>query len=442
MGVTLLHRIIIGCILFCSLPLVVARAQNNGTENRAEIKALKDSLRVYDEQIDLQQHFLEAATVDKNILEYATIKSWVINNPTLRDSLFYALLQADSSIQSEAGSDPQVLATPTNDLIEVRFGSAVFKGMTLKNALEKSQDKYLYTKVAESYRYSRDVELRDPAFKLETPLQPELLGYDKLLDSFNPVNPQWETGAGSGAVEMALSDIETKIGPRWGGEARLGVDVVNLPFWSNGTVEFLAAYKRYRFGFVMPIAIGRQDVELFPPFLFRARRLTGARGFLGEFDFGALGGLFYVARFWKSDLHTATDPNEFYYLSGVVNLFYSFGISLDPTNLVRAKVGLGGHRVTPATAQTTSSGDVTILLSEHTNIISPYVKIEYMNKDVTERYSASVQYYNLTLMFAGSLEIVPGYLSIEAKYVWPLGTIRAWEYPELFYISPRLRIPF
>jgi hypothetical protein len=141
----------------------------------SELQSLQDSINTCGEEIELMQHFLEASTVDPAFTQYTTVKSWVINNPVLRDSLFYALLQSDSSLQSETGADPEVMATPWDDLIQVRLGTAVFKGMTLKKALDKSADKTLYKKIAESYRYSKDVELRDPSFRLETPLQPELL---------------------------------------------------------------------------------------------------------------------------------------------------------------------------------------------------------------------------------------------------------------------------
>jgi hypothetical protein len=410
-----------------------------------QVQLLRDSIKVFGEQIDLLQHFLEASTVDPAFVQYTTIRSWVINNPTLRDSLFYALLQSDSSLQTEAGSDAEVLATRSGDLIQVRFGTAIFKGVTLKKALDNSVDKSLYEKVADSYLYSKDIELRDPSFRLETPLQPELLSPGAMLDGFYPDVAAIRRGPINGFIDMSIDRFTVKIGPRWGGEVRLGVDEINNPFWANGTVGLLATYKRFRFGLVLPVAMGTSDVDVFPPILFRARRLTGARGFIGDFDLGPFGGLFSVTRFSSDDLDKAPDPSQLYFVAGIVNLYYSFGVALDPANLVRAKVGLGVHRVTAASAVPDPNNPTTqyAQLGEITNLISPYIKIEYLDKNLPDRYKASVQFYNMTLMFTGALEIVRDVLSLEAKYVWPIGgDIHPWEYPEFFTISPVLRIVF
>jgi hypothetical protein len=84
-----------------------------------------------------------------------------------------------------------------------------------------------------------------------------------------------------------------------------------------------------------------------------------------------------------------------------------------------------------------------VALGEHKNVISPYLKIEYLYHETSDALRASLQYYNLTLMLAGAVEIVPGILGIEAKYVWPLGgKLETWEYPEFFLLSPTLHINF
>jgi len=426
--------------------MALGQSLNPGPDSTLrDIKSLRDSIRAVDEEIELLQHFLEASTVDPTFVQYTTIKSWVINNPVLRDSLFYALLQADSSLQSEAGADAEVLATPWNDMIQVRFGTAVFKGMTLKKALDRSADPTLYKKIAESYRYSKDIELRDPSFRLETPLQPELLSPNRILENFFPLSPAGRGERASGFAELAIDRFAVRFGSKWGGEIRLGVDEINNPFWANGTIAFLAAYKRYRFGFVLPFSAGKTSVDVFPPIFFRARNVTGARGFLGDFDFGSIGGLLSVTRFSVNDVGKATNPGNFYYLSGILNLYYSFAVAMDPTDIVRAKVGFGVHRVTAA-GLTPIPGDTSntyVSLGELTNVISPYLRIEYLNKEISDRYAASVQFYNMTLMFAGSMEIVPNILSLEVKYVWPIaGDLKGWEYPDFFVISPKLRIEF
>lgn len=409
----------------------------------SEIKSLQDSLKAYDEEIELLQHFLEASTVDPSFVQYARVKSWILNNPVLRDSLFYTLLQADSSLQSEAGADAEILSTPSNDLLQVRFGTAIFKGMTLQRALDRSTDRSLYRKIADSYRYSKDIELRDPAFRFDTPIQPELLTYSHLLEHFNPILPAGLPEQSRGTLELSVDRLAVRIGPTWGGEIRLGMDEINHPFWANGTIEVLATYKRNRFGIIFPFGPGRSNVMLYDPFLFRARRLTGARGFLGEFDYGPVGGSFSINRFSREDLSTATDPNRFWFIGGMVNFYYSFGVALDPSNRLRAKVGIGAHRVGESGLIQNPADPASdyVSLGQWNYFVSPYVKIEYLNGEATERYRAALQFYNLTVMLYGSMEIVPRILSLEVKYVWPLGNVlKNWEYPEFFLISPKLRI--
>lgn len=436
-------------IILCWL-LLAGRtfAQNPGSAAdppAREIEALNDSLRSTGEQLELLQHFLEASTVDPTFVQFTQVKAWTINNPVLRDSLFYTLLQADSSIQSEAGADAEVLATRWDDLIQVRFGTAVFKGTTLQKALDRSPDKSLYKKIAQSYMYSKDIELRDPSFRLETPLQPELLSDPALLDAFDPLFPHGTSPHTSATAELSIDRFRFTIGPQWGGELRLGVDEINNPFWANGTMELLGSFNRFKFGFVLPFGPGKTNINLFPPFLFRGRRLTGARGFMGELDLGAIGGLFSVTRFSVDDRAMATDPKQFEFVAGIINLYYSFGVALDPTNLLRAKVGLGIHRVTEAAFLPVvgSPGTEYVALGSLTNIISPYLKIEYLNRDLADHYRASIQWYDMTIMLTGEMEIIPRILSLDAKYVWPIASNpRRWSYPEFFVVSPTLRIAF
>lgn len=436
-------------ILFLSVILVKPGSGQSPapitTLGQSGVRMLRDSLKAYDEELELLQHFLEASTVDPTFVQHTQIRSWVLNNPILRDSLFYTLLQSDSSLQSEAGADPEILATPWDDLIQVRFGTAVFKGMTLKKALDKSPDKTLYRKLAASYRYSRILELRDPTFRLETPIQAQLLMEESLLDHFNPGGLPDVAGHRQGVGELSIDRLSVRIGPTWGGEIRLGVDEINNPFWANGTVSLLATYRRARFGIVLPLGGGKHNLEFFDPFLFRARRLTGARGFLGEIDLGSFGGMMSIRRFSANDLSAATNPNSFAFVAGIVNVYYSFGVGLNSSNFVRAKVGAGLHRVTPASVIVNSSDptDLSVGLAQFTNVISPYVKVEYLNKDDAERFKIGLQFYNLTIMLTGSMDVIPGVLSLETKYVWPVGgRIEAWEYPEFFLLSPKLRVTF
>ena len=414
---------------------------------RGVLKALRDSIRIYDEDLELLQHFLEASTVDQRNLQHANVRKWIISNPVLRDSLFYALLSADSSLESEAGADAVVLGTDSDDLVEVRFGTAIFKGMTLRKALNRFPDRGLYRRVADSYQYSRDIELRDPWFPLTTPLRPELLTNDDLLQEFNPGNPQGEEGPFAGYANLSLYDISARVGPRWGGELRLGVDEINNPFWINGSVALLASYNRVHFGLVLPVSLGRSNMDLFPPLLLRGRKFSGGRGVLVDFDLGPVGGLLSITRFARGDISSVTNPSDFNYIAGILQLYYSFGLSLDRHNFVRTKVGAGFHRITHASLVSANLpqgiAEDYVAIGENTNLAGPYIRIDYLNRTSGDNFRVGAQFYNVTLLFTGSLQIVSDVLALEAKYVWPLGgPLKVWETPGFFVISPKIHVTF
>ena len=416
------------------------------TDSRS-VKALRDSIKGEGEQISLLQHLLEAATVERRLLEHTKVRAWVIGNPVVRDSLFYALMQADSSVESEAGTEAEVLATPTGDLIQVRFGSAVFKGATLKDALDRSSDRDLYLKVVESYKYSKDIELRDESSRLLTPLRPELVRSGAIPDAFSPISLRSNPHAVNGRINLSLYDIAFRSGPDWGGEVRLGTDEIGFPFWSSGQTAFLATYQNVKFGIALPFVWGRNSSDVFPPFILRGRTLNGTRGVVGEFDFGSIGGYLSATQLTKNDQSNLTDPNNFYYVTAIGQLYYSFAVNLDLNNLVRVKVGVGVHRVSNGrmvrTPLTTGGTDFqqSVDVMDVSTVGSPIIKFEYINRKVTDKFTASVMFYDFTLMLTGSMELIPGILSLEAKYaVQVLSTWDPWVSPDLFVFTPRLTL--
>lgn len=433
--------------LFLSSALRAQDSQVTEKTNQTLLRSLRDSIKIVNEDIRLLQHFLEASTTDPRMYQTSLIKSWVIANPELRDSLFYALVAVDSSVQSEAGAEVEVLATETNDIIEVHIGTAVFKGMTLKDALDKSSDKRLYEKIAESYKYSKLTELRNTAFRLPTRFGDDFTPYDQVLEEFTPVWIRLNPIPERAKVDLSLYGLIFKIGPSWGGEVRIGSDEIGFPFWSSGKTLYFVTYKRIKFGFELPFRPGLHTTETFPPFTIQSRKLNGTRGIVGEFDFGPVGGMVSFTRLTDLDTRDLTNPDDFAYVTSIVQGYYSFGISLTPTNLIRVKVGVGSQRVgksrlvrTPLdSAHTKFEGSV---ISEHqSNFASPYIKIEYLSKDVSQRFGGSLQYYDYGLLATAWLEIIPNYLSLEMKYAWPLlRDPKKWENGSFLIISPRLRL--
>jgi hypothetical protein len=435
--------------LFLSSTLRAQDSREAEKTNRALLKSVSDSIKIINEDIRLLQHFLEASTADPRMYQASLIKSWVIANPELRDSLFYALVAADSSVQSEAGAEIEVLGTETNEIIEVRIGTAVFKGMMLKDALDKSSDKRLYEKIAQSYRYSKLVELRNTAFKLPTTFEDDFTPYDKVLEEFTPVWIRLNPTSERAKVDLSLYGLIFKIGPSWGGEVRIGSDEIGFPFWSSGKTLYLVTYKRIKFGFELPFRPGLHTTETFPPFTIQSRKLNGTRGIVGEFDFGPVGGMVSFSRLTDLDTRDLTDPDDFAYVTSILQGYYSFGISLTPTNLIRVKIGVGSHRVgksrlvrTPLDSAHTKFEE-SVISERQSNFASPYIKIEYLSKDVNQRFGGSLQYYDYGLLTTAWLEIIPNYVSLEMKYAWPLlRDPNKWENSSFLIISPRLRLSF
>jgi len=440
--------VLISALFLHNQSILIAQEGMKGiADPRSTLKTLRDSLKIVDEDIRLLQHILESATTDRRLIQHTAARSWVISNPELRDSVFYAFVAADSSVQSEAGAEAEVLATEAGDLIEVRFGTAVFKGVLLKEALRKSGDAQLYERVAQSYRYSKHIEMKDPSFRLPTRFEDDFTPYDKLLEEFSPVTIHRNPEPEKAKLDLSLYGLIFRVGPSWGGEVRVGCDEIGLPFWTSGKTMIMATYKRIKFGIEMPFTAGLHSDKAFPPFPIQSRKLNGTRGMVGEFDFGPIGGLLSFTRLTELDTRALTDPDDFAYVSSIVQGYYSFGISLSPADLIRVKVGLGYHRVLEARLEKANRDSLDASPEERIVEVakhiypSPVVKIEYLNKSASQKFGGSLQYYDYAVLVTGWLEIVRNVLSLEMKYAMPLlRDSRKWENKSFVIISPRLRV--
>ena len=148
---------------------------------------------------------------------------------------------------------------------KARFGTAVFKGIALKQAIAKSGDRYLYQKVIESSNYSRDIELRDSTFVLPTAFDAGLLWNEILLDRFSFLRNPAGSDPLATRVDFSAYGPSFRVGPVWGGEVRMGNDELGLPFWESGKTSFLAMYKQVKVGFELPTSIGRNNSEFIFP---------------------------------------------------------------------------------------------------------------------------------------------------------------------------------
>jgi len=89
------------------------------------------------------------------------------------------------------------------------------------------------------------------------------------------------------------------------------------------------------------------------------------------------------------------------------------------------------------------TGQRQLLEFESETAASPYVSIEYINRNQGERFRAGLQFYDMTLTLRGSMTVIQDLLSIDAMYVWPLSpNIQPWQNPEIVMITPRLMFQF
>jgi hypothetical protein len=319
--------------------------------------------------------------------------------------------------------------------------------MVLKEALKRSGDKDLYKRVLDSYEYSRDIELRDLAAKISTPIEPEMMTNDRMMTVFNPVMANYSNPHPiNGLADVSLYGLMFKYGPMWGGEIQIGNDMLNSPFWTEGTYAILGTYNRIKAGLLLPLGIGKESSELISPLILWGRKLNGGRGLMAEFDLGPIGGYISYSRFNTADADKLTDPESFYMISGAAIAYYSFAVSLNATNMARAKAGFGVLRidqgsVTPVAVE--GGEDLLYQVLDQQHYYSPYIKFEYLNTSPTARYEVGVQFFDMTMLLSGSMEVVRNILFLEAKYVWPLsGALRPWQNPGFFIISPKLHIVF
>jgi hypothetical protein len=69
--------------------------------------------------------------------------------------------------------------------------------------------------------------------------------------------------------------------------------------------------------------------------------------------------------------------------------------------------------------------------------------MDYVHQTPDEHYGASVQVFDLNMLFTGWLEVMPNFLRIEVKYSQIISRpVRPYENPDFIIISPRFRLEF
>jgi len=408
-----------------------------------EAARLIDSLNVLRQQIDQLYAILES--VDRSTYYYTNLRAWRIRDAEFQDSLRTAVVRVtmDSNLVKEK-SDIQVIATPppTTTLVALFFGDNEMRGKRLKEVLEADVNRELglTRRILATAQYGQDKELIDRRFRIENQLQPRLVtDSDSILIAFNRYSLEGVDHETATVVTLRfLDNASIRFGSDWGAEAKIGNEELGYPFWTSGNMSFLVLYKRIKLGVQLPFAGGLDGISLFNPIL-KPRRLNGLYGVTGEFDVASAGGSFIIGLPRDDTDGTFADSKNIYAIPSMAQLWYSYTVGIaNNADLMRFKVGIGFHTVShdelvPAHTETVNGVvrevAAAIRRADGTRTFwSPYVKVEFMNQQFTNRFGVSVQYYKEWLLGTVWLEILRNSLRIEIKGAAPfLREAAPWE---------------
>ncbi|MBI5470786.1 MAG: hypothetical protein HY961_00430 [Ignavibacteriae bacterium] len=394
---------------------------------------LQDSLFLVRERMEQIYALLDG--IDRYSYNFSGLRSWRINDYEFQDVLRDAVFRVtrDSNMILEK-SDIQVIATPPphNDLVAVYFGENELQGKRLREVLTNDENipLRLRQRLIASGQFGQDRELVDRGFKIDNLLPPMLVTEsDSILGNFARYNLSLDQRTEPTVLNVRLFDnASIRFGNDWGAELKLGNDELGYPMWTSGNLAVMALYKRIKLGVQLPFA-GATEGSTFLGMRVRPRRLDGTYGVTGEFDFAFVGGSFAFSNRRTDTDGTFADPENIYSVRTFGQLWYSYTLSINnKANLMRVKFGAGMHSVAHD-AMVEREGRTEITPIDHTRFFwSPYLKVEFMNQQFSNRFGASLQYYKEWGLATMWLEIINNTLRIELKGAAPLLRSRsAWE---------------
>jgi len=227
-----------------------------------------------------------------------------------------------------------------------------------------------------------------------------------------------------------------------GVEVKLGHEEIGYHFWSTGDYRAMAVFEQLKIGIIIPFTYGRTDVANPEPLSIRPRRLSGAKGFAGEFDHPFQSHLI-GARISVGELNSVSNPEfltnlqQFYYLHTVAQLFYSRQEMFNAgEHLFAFTGGLGYHQI--ALGETKQDGRITA--AHKIDFASPIFRVEYVHQS-GKMYGLGLQYYSGILHVKGWVEFIKNFIYVDVQYYSPVfrGT-KPWEQSYFFMISPRIQL--
>lgn len=402
---------------------------------KAIVTRLQDSLSSIKERVEAIYAMLDG--VDRSAFSFSGLRSWRVNDLEFQDVLRNAVFRVtqDSNMILEK-NDVQVIATPPphSDIVAVYFGESELQGKRLREVLtyEGNAPLRLRQRLIASGQFGQDRELVDRTFRIDNNLPPMLvMESDSILGSFSRYNLDLDQRTEPTVLNIRLFDkANIRFGNDWGAEVKLGNDELGYPMWTSGNLAVMALYKRIKIGVQLPFAGGTATTSFLGTNV-QPRKLNGSYGVVGEFDFAFVGGSFTLGNRRKDIDGTFADPNNIYSIRTSAQMWYSYTLSInEKANLMRVKFGAGMHALAHDILLPMREGKPAEITSREVMryFWSPYLKVEFMNHQFSNRFGASLQYYKEWGLATAWLEIIPNTLRVEAKAAMPLlRSHQVWE---------------
>ena len=387
-----------------------------------------DTLRVLRTQIDELYNVL--GKVDRRDFDFTNMRAWWISDAALEDTLrwVYTRMTGDSTLfggDVEGKAPFYVLATPPphNDVVALYSGNNILKGKQLRALMGAKPDGDLYDRVVSSRKFGQEIELIDKEFAIQNgfPFR-ESSRADSMYAFFNHSQVGDHADSATAVSIRFVEGAAIRFASGIKAEIRIGNEDFGYQFWSSGNIAFLVGYRQAKVGVHVPFSGGRTPGRLLDPF-WTPRRIDGTYGITGEFDFTRFGGSFLVGLRRTDVTGTYIRPDTITTLRNMVQLWYSDAISdRRDGNLVRYRLGVGFHQIGhDALYPVGSTKPVSVeTTAPPTSYVSPYVKLEYVNRQSVRRFGGSVQYYNEWVLGAAWVEIVPRHMRLELKASAPI----------------------
>jgi hypothetical protein len=344
--------------------------------------------------------------------------TWIVLDDDLRERLFKAFRMRYSEVPRE--TPVTVIVNPdANEIVEISIGSAV-------------------------------MGRRDTYINLSDSLHSEILrgAYAKQVINPVPVKPRTSALFGTkpkfAAISASAFGATLLFSDGRGVEVKLGHEELGYHFWSAGDFRIMGIFDRLKLGIMIPFRYGRTGLGGNGPLIIRPRLLNGSRGISGEliepWKNQLIGARFSVGELNEvTNLELLTDPQSYYYLHTVAQVYYSRPEELGGgEHLFTLTGGLGYHQI--ALGETQPGGK--IIAIEKANYGGPILRVEYVHQG-TNMYGMGIQYYSSILHFKGWVELIRNFIFLDVQYYSPVfRQTRPWEQSYFFMISPRIQVVY